>query len=85
MKSFLSFLKEALSSVDGASSKRLITFIIVVSLIISLFVAQLTGKTPPEWMFSSLVSLSMVGLGTVAAEIASKWAKTPTSNEPKAD
>lgn len=82
MKGLITFIKEALSSVDGASSKRLITFMIVTSLIISLFVSQLTGKTPPEWMFSSLVSLSMVGLGTVAAEIAGKFVKKTPTDEP---
>jgi len=80
MKQIVSFIKEALSSGDGASSKRLITFMVVVALIISLFIAQLFGKIAPEFMFSSLVTLAMVGMGTVAAEIASKFAKPKSDN-----
>ena len=81
MKGIILFVKEALSSVDGASSKRLITFMIVVVLLISLVVAQLFNKVPPEWMYTALVNLSMFGLGAVASEIAGKFAKSKTDEK----
>lgn len=81
MKKVLSFIKDALSSGDGASSKRLITFIVVLALIVSLFVAQLFGKVAPEFMFLGMRDVAMFGLGAVATEIAGKFAKSSSDDK----
>lgn len=69
------FLKQALSSGSDASSKRIITFMIGVALVLSLFIAQLFKLLPPDWMYDNLSSVLMFGLGAIASEVVGKFTK----------
>lgn len=82
MKGLISFIKEALSSGDGASSKRLISFVTCVSMIVSFFVAQATGKSAPQYMFDTLGYIVMFGLGAVATEVVGKFSKSGNDEKP---
>lgn len=65
---FLTFIKSSLSTLGEVSSKRIVTFITINSLIISFFIAQITGRTPPEYMFEYLSYIVMTGIGFTAFE-----------------
>ena len=69
----IEFLKQALSSGSDASSKRIITFIIAIALVVSLFLAQFFKLIPPDWMYNNLSSVLMFGLGAIASEVIGKF------------
>ena len=75
----IKFLKEALSSGDGASAKRLITFLFALAIISIAIVDQLLHKVISEFVFNGLVTVELIGLGSVASEVIGKFSKNPTT------
>jgi hypothetical protein len=65
---FFDFVKNSLSNIGEVSSKRIVTFIAINSLIISFFIAQIWGRTPPQYMFEYLSYIVMTGMGFTAVE-----------------
>ena len=66
---FGTYLKQIFMDVQGHfSSKRTVTFLCVIMMIVS-FVAQIFFAVPvPQWMFESIVYVAIAGLGMVGAE-----------------
>lgn len=61
-------LKSSLSTIGEISSKRIVTFLAINSLVISFFIAQFTGNAAPEYMFEYLSYIVMTGMGFTAFE-----------------
>jgi hypothetical protein len=74
----IEFLKQALSSGDGASAKRLITFLFALVIIVIALVDQFAHKIISEFVFNGLVTIELIGLGSVASEVIGKFSKSPT-------
>jgi hypothetical protein len=56
------------SSDSGVSSKRVISFIILINVIIFCYVATFLGKIIPEFMFDGLALVGGGGIGLTAIE-----------------
>ena len=68
MNFIIEFIKSSLSTLGEISSKRIVTFIAINSLIVSFFISQFTGFKPPEYMFEYLSYIVMVGMGFTSFE-----------------
>ena len=73
------------SSDSGVSSKRVISFIILINVIIFCYVATFLGKIIPEFMFDGLALVGGGGIGLTAIENIFKkgGTKKDINNEPE--
>jgi|688.fasta_scaffold303247_2 hypothetical protein len=62
------FFSRMFSSDSGVSSKRVISFIILINVIIFCYVATFLGKIIPEFMFDGLALVGGGGIGLTAIE-----------------
>lgn len=62
------FFSRMFSSDGGVSSKRVISFIILINVIIFCYIATFIGKTIPEFMFDGLALIGGGGIGLTAIE-----------------
>ena len=62
------FFSRMFSSDGGVSSKRVISFIILVNVIIFCYIATFIGKVIPEFMFDGLALIGGGGIGLTAIE-----------------
>ena len=62
------FFSRMFSSDGGVSSKRVISFIILINVIIFCYIATFVGKVIPEFMFDGLALIGGGGIGLTAVE-----------------
>ena len=62
------FFSRMFSADGGVSSKRVISFIILINVIIFCYIATFIGKTIPEFMFDGLALIGGGGIGLTAIE-----------------
>ena len=79
------FFSRMFSSDSGVSSKRVISFIILINVIIFCYVATFLGKIIPEFMFDGLALVGGGGIGLTAIENIFKkgGTKKDINNEPE--
>ena len=66
--SFKNFFSRMFSSDGGVSSKRVISVVILVNVIIFCYIATFVGKVIPEFMFDGLALIGGGGIGLTAIE-----------------
>jgi hypothetical protein len=66
--SIRNFFSRMFSSDGGVSSKRVISFIILINVIIFCYIATFVGKVIPEFMFDGLALIGGGGIGLTAVE-----------------
>lgn len=66
--SIKNFFGRMFSADGGVSSKRVISFIILINVIIFCYIATFIGKTIPEFMFDGLALIGGGGIGLTAIE-----------------
>jgi hypothetical protein len=62
------FFSKMFSSHSGVSSKRVVSVIAIVNIIIFCYIATFLGKVIPEFMFDGLALISGGGMGLTAME-----------------
>jgi hypothetical protein len=79
------FFSRMFSSDSGVSSKRVISFIILINVIIFCYVATFLGKIIPEFMFDGLALVGGGGIGLTAIEniFRKGGTKKDINNEPE--
>lgn len=69
MSTIKKYTKEIFSGVRGEfSSKRTVTFLAVIMMMIAFVALVFFGVDIPQWLFENIVYVVMVGLGMVGAE-----------------
>jgi positive regulator of sigma E activity len=69
----LSLFKDSLiSNLGDVSSKRIMSFMTLLILLISYLIAQIWGKSAPEYMFEYLSYIVIAGMGFTSVEKFSK-------------